>query len=436
MASVDLRTGSRLLDYRLEAVLGRGGMSVVYLAEDLRLRRKVALKLLTPELGEDDDFRERFVRESELAASIDHPNVIPIYEAGEADGRLYIAMRYVAGTDLKALLRREGAIDPTRAVAIVAQVATALDAAHEHGLVHRDVKPSNVLVTSQEGHDHVYLSDFGVAKSASPATGLTTAGQLFGTIDYVAPEQIRAEAVDGRTDQYSLGCLLFECLTGDVPYRRNSEAAAIFAHLRDRPPPVSDRLRGVPGGLDAVLARALAKKPRDRYGTCRELAAAAQAALETSKRRAVKPGRRTLVGAAGAAGLALGFALALGGGGSAPLSAADSVSPLTGTYETRISGTGPLYMGVTGTWRVRILADGAMSVMQNGLTVVVRGRASVAGAQVRFDGGTGVQACSGTAATGVYRWALRGGRLTFAPLRDDCIGRRIVLLAHPWAKVD
>ena len=229
---MDLRTGSRLVNYRLEAVLGRGGMSVVYLAEDLRLRRKVAVKLLTPELLEDVRFRERFVRESELAASIDHPNVIPIYEAGEVEGRLYIAMRYVAGTDLKALLRREDALEPARAVAIVAQVAPALDAAHEHGLVHRDVKPGNVLVTSQDGREHVYLSDFGVAKSASLATGLTAAGQLFGTIDYVAPEQIRGEAIDGRADQYSLGCLLFECLCGEVPFRRDTEVAVIYAHRR------------------------------------------------------------------------------------------------------------------------------------------------------------------------------------------------------------
>jgi serine/threonine-protein kinase len=410
-------------------------MSVVYLAEDLRLRRKVAVKLLTAELLEDVRFRERFVRESELAASIDHPNVIPIYEAREVDGRLYIAMRYVAGTDLKALLRREGALEPARAVAIVAQVAAALDAAHEHGLVHRDVKPGNVLITDQDGREHVYLSDFGVAKSASLASGLTTAGQLFGTIDYVAPEQIRGEAVDGRADQYSLGCLLFECLTGGVPFRRETEAAVIFAHLRDRPPEVSGRLRGVPGGLDAVLARALAKKPRDRYGTCRELAAAAEATLETSGRRAAIPGPRTPVAVASAAGLALACTLALGGAGSAPLSAVDSVSPLTGVYQTRISGTGPLYMGVTGTWRFRILADGEVSVMQNGVNVV-RDRASVADAQITFNGGTGVQACSGAQATGVYRWALQGGRLTFAPLRDDCIGRRIVLLARPWAKVD
>jgi YVTN family beta-propeller protein len=274
---VDLGPGGRLLDYRLETVVGRGGMSVVYLAEDLRLRRKVAIKLLAPELAEDGRFRERFVRESTLAASIDHPNVIPIYDAAEADGRLYIAMRYVSGTDLKALLRREGALEPLRAVAIVTQLAAALDVAHGRGLVHRDVKPGNVLLEGEEGH--VYLTDFGVAKSASFATGLTTAGQRVGTIDYIAPEQIRGAEVDGRADQYSLGCLLYECLTGDVPFRRDTEVAVIYAHLRDKPPAVSDRRPEIPPTTDAVLARALAKKPGARYESCRDLAAAAEAAL-------------------------------------------------------------------------------------------------------------------------------------------------------------
>lgn len=441
---MDLRTGSRLLDYRLERLLGRGGMSVVYLAEDLRLRRKVAVKLLTPELLEDVRFRERFVRESELAASIDHPNVIPIYEAGEVDGRFYIAMRYVAGTDLKALLRREGALEPARAVAIVAQVAAALDASHEHGLVHRDVKPGNVLITSQDGREHVYLSDFGVAKSASLATGLTTAGQLFGTIDYIAPEQIRGETVDGRADQFSLGCLLFECLTGDVPFRRDTEVAVIYAHLRERPQAVSDRVRGAPADLDAVLARALEKDSRDRYGTCRELAAAAEAALGLPRSGAVpaaigprkRTARRALASRVSvAAGLALGLAFALGGGGgSAPLSAGTSAAALAGTFETQISGDVAAYLRVTGTWRLRILSDGAARVMQNGVTVV-RGRASVEGTRVTFNDGTGSQACRGPAANGTYRWALRGGRLTFAPLGDRCTGRAVVLSMRPWAKV-
>jgi serine/threonine-protein kinase len=270
------------LDYRVESVLGRGGMSVVYLAEDLRLKRKVALKLLAPDLAGDERFRERFLRESALAAAIDHPNVIPIYEAGEVEGVLYIAMRHVAGTDLKVLLREEGALEPGRALAIVGQVADALDAAHAHGLVHRDVKPANVLLATQGGGEHAYLSDFGLTKSASFSTDLTRAGQLLGTIDYVAPEQIRGESVDGRADQYSLGCLLFECLTGEVPFRRDAEVAVIYAQLQERPPRVSERRHDLARALDAVLTRALAKVPENRYSSCREVVTAAEAASRES----------------------------------------------------------------------------------------------------------------------------------------------------------
>ena len=206
MISFDRPVGSELLGYRVEALLGQGGMGVVYLAEDLRLRRRVALKLLAPELAEDKRFRERFLAESKLAASLDHPCVVPIYEAGQGGGLLFIAMRYVEGGDLKALLR-DGPLSAERVVRVCAQVADALDFAHERGLVHRDVKPSNVLL---DGRDHVYLADFGLTKrlgepqSAEPG--------VLGTIDYAAPEQIRGEKVDGRADQYSLACLLYECL--------------------------------------------------------------------------------------------------------------------------------------------------------------------------------------------------------------------------------
>jgi Protein kinase domain len=446
VTAIELGLGSRLLDYRLETLLGRGGMSVVYVAEDLRLRRKVAVKLLAPELAEDDRFRERFVRESELAASIDHPNVIPIYEAGEVDGRLYIAMRYVAGTDLKALLRREGPLVPIRAAAIVAQLAAALDVAHGRGLVHRDVKPGNVLLAAEDGREHVYLSDFGVAKSASFATGLTTAGQRLGTIDYVAPEQIRGESVDGRADQYSLGCLLFECLTGEVPFRRETEVAVIYAHLRDKPQAVSERLPEIPPGIDPVLARALAKKPGDRYQSCRDLAAAAGAALGHSPTgtgaRALTPrkpragsARRTLLRVPIAAALAVAFAFALGGGGgSAPLSAGGSAAGLTGAYETRISGQTAEDAGLTGTWRIRFLPGGAVRTTWNGVTVVL-GRMSVTERRVTFTDDAGSMACLGPEVSGDYRWALQGGRLTFTLSRDRCTGRRIVLLMHPWVKV-
>jgi serine/threonine protein kinase len=212
--SADPRIGSELLDYRIEALLGRGGMSVVYRAEDLRLKRKVALKLLTPELAQDERFRERFLRESELAASIDHPSIVPIYEAGEVDGQLYIAMRYVEGTDLKRMLHKEGALAPARALRLIGEVAEALDVAHERGLIHCDVKPSNVLIAAPHRREHGYLADFGLTKSASEGSGMTGTDLLLGTPDYVSPEQIRGEQVDGRADVYALGCLVYECLTG------------------------------------------------------------------------------------------------------------------------------------------------------------------------------------------------------------------------------
>jgi len=268
---LDPRIGSELAGYRIERLLGRGGMSVVYLAEDLRLKRKVALKLLAPELAADERFRERFLRESELAASLDHPNVIPIYEAGEAEGVLYIAMRFVEGTDLKTLLEREGKLEPRRALALVGQVAEALDTAHEHGLVHRDVKPGNVLLASLGGREHCYLSDFGLTKATSSDSGLTETGQFVGTADYVAPEQIDRRPLDGRADVYALGCVLFECLTGEPRYKSDRLMATLWSHLNASPPRASERNAELPAGLDPVLARALAKDPADRYATCREL---------------------------------------------------------------------------------------------------------------------------------------------------------------------
>jgi streptogramin lyase/predicted Ser/Thr protein kinase len=263
--SVDPRIGAELLGYRIESVLGRGGMSVVYLAEDLRLRRRVALKLLAPRLAEDDAFREGFLAESQLAASLDHPNVVPIYAAGEAGDELYIAMRYVEGRDLKELIR-EGPLDKERSVRICAQVADALDFAHSRQLVHRDVKPSNVLLDVTE---HVYLADFGLTKRTGDARTLEPG--LFGTIDYVAPEQIRGEDVDGRADVYALGCLLYECSSGTAPFRRGSDAATLYAHLEEEPPTLP--------GLEEVLRKALAKEPDERYATCGELIDDARSAL-------------------------------------------------------------------------------------------------------------------------------------------------------------
>jgi serine/threonine-protein kinase len=246
-------------------------MGVVYRATDLELERPVALKLIAPELAADERFRERFLRESRLAASLDHGNVIPVYEAGEAEGQLFQAMRYVEGEDLNSLLRREGKLAPERAVAICAQVSSALDAAHRRGLVHRDVKPANVLLDERE---HAYLSDFGLTKQLAEGSGATQTGQLVGTLDYLAPEQIRGEEVDGRTDEYALACVLYECLAGRPPFRGTTEAEVLWAHMQEEPPPLPDY-----PGLAPVLAKGLAKAKDNRYPSCGELVTAARQAL-------------------------------------------------------------------------------------------------------------------------------------------------------------
>ncbi len=269
--------GTDVAGYRIEHLLGRGGMGTVYRAHDVRLDRPVALKLLAPGASGSDGAPERLLRESHMAARLDHPNVIPIYEAGQQDGRLFIAMRYIAGGDLKALLRREGSLSPPRAVAVAAQIADALDAAHRRGLVHRDVKPSNVLLDSEDGREHCYLADFGLTQATTDR--VPADGQGMGTIDYVAPEQIRGEPLDGRADQYALACLLFECMTGSVPYRARSDVAAIFAHLEEPVPRASERAADLPAAIDAVLARGMAKRPEERYESCAELVAEAGTAL-------------------------------------------------------------------------------------------------------------------------------------------------------------
>jgi serine/threonine-protein kinase len=249
-------------------------MGAVYRAYDPRLKRSVALKLLASELAEDERFREPFLRESELAASLEHPNVVPIHDVGEVDGQLFIVMRLVEGGDLKALLREAGRLEPERTLTIVSQVANALDAAHARGLVHRDVKPSNVLLDEGE---HVYLTDFGLTKRVTETGAFAGELRSLGTVDYVAPEQIRGEALDGRTDVYSLGCLLYECLVGQPPFVRGSEAAVLFAHLEEDPPTLP--------ALQDVTATALAKEPEDRFQTCRELVEAARNALGIAEPR-------------------------------------------------------------------------------------------------------------------------------------------------------
>ena len=271
--------GSEIAGFRLEELLGRGGMGAVYRAEDVRLGRKVALKLLVPELAESERFRERFFRESQIAASLDHPHIVPIYAAGEAEGRLYLAMRYVEGDDLRRLIAREAPLDPDRALRLIEQVGDALDVAHERGLVHRDVKPANVLIAGRSGREHCYLTDFGLTKQTSSISGLTGTGELVGTIEYVSPEQIRGETVDARADVYSLGCVLYECLAAERPFARDSEVATLWAHVNEPPPALAGTHAELGSEIDAVMTRALAKAPADRHGSCGELVASARAAL-------------------------------------------------------------------------------------------------------------------------------------------------------------
>lgn len=270
---------AEIAGYRIESELGRGGMGVVYLARQVFPDRSVALKVLAPGLAADPDFRDRFVRESNAAASTEHPNIVPIYGAGETEGRLYLAMRYVEGTDLADTIRREGPLDVERAVAICRQIASALDAAHARGIVHRDVKPGNVLL---DASGHAYLSDFGLITRNEIETGITKTGQFMGSTAYCAPEQIKGENVDARTDVYSLGAVLYECLTGEPPFPRTSEAATLYAHLEESPPRPSAKVAELPAGLDDVVATAMAKRPDERYASAGLLAQAMRAALGPS----------------------------------------------------------------------------------------------------------------------------------------------------------
>jgi hypothetical protein len=290
--SSDLVIGGQLGSYLIESVIGRGGMSVVYRATHSRLGTPVALKALAPELSSDDAFRERFLREAKMAAGIDHPNVIPIYDTGLHDDSLYIIMRFVGGGDLKALLMTSGPLSLERAITLLTPVARALDAAHAHGLVHRDVKPANILIQrSATGEvEHVYLSDFGVMKHTSSISGLTKTGALVGTIDYMAPEQIEGHDVSAQTDVYALGCLFYQSITGRVPHGRDSEAAALWAHMREDVEPASRIRPELPAAIDDVISRALAKNPAARFETCDEfIRAASAAAAAPAERQAQAP---------------------------------------------------------------------------------------------------------------------------------------------------
>ncbi len=266
-----LAPGSRVAGYLLESQIGAGGMAVVFRARDERLSRMVALKVLAPGLAADDAFRQRFIRESRAAAAVDDPHIIPVYEAGESGGILFIAMRLVVGGDLRSVMLREGPLTPERAAALLSPVASALDAAHAAELVHRDVKPANVLVDARPGRpEHVYLSDFGLSKRAAAAVGLTGSGQFMGTAEYAAPEQINGRPVGGQADQYALACVAFEALSGTAPFARPEPMAVLWAHLSEPPPSLVMLRPDLPHGVDRILARALAKEPHHRYDSCRE----------------------------------------------------------------------------------------------------------------------------------------------------------------------
>jgi streptogramin lyase len=327
-ADSELQAGDVFAGYRVTGVAGRGGMGVVYEAEQLDLQRPVALKLIATPLARDEAFRERFVRESRAAAAIDHPNVIPVYSAGEDDGRLYLAMRFVDGEDLRSLVHREGTLEPARAASIIAQIGSALDAAHARGLVHRDIKPANVLLDAASlqpagygppgasgWRDHAYLTDFGLTKRLTGETTMTGSGRWVGTLGYIAPEQIRGEGVDARADVYALGCLLFYVLTGVAPYRRDSDEATLYAHLNDAAPDARALAPEVPVALAEVVARALEKDPDDRYLSAGDLGRAALAAVGDGP--APPPERVVARGAAAPGGFADDETAVPGGAGGA-----------------------------------------------------------------------------------------------------------------------
>ena len=293
--SGDFALGAQIAGYRLAEQIGWGGMAVVYRAHDIRLDRWVALKILAPEIARDESFRQRFISESRAAAAVDHPHIIPVFEAGDAGGVLFIAMRYVGGGDVRKLVRRLGPLDAARATSIISQVASALDAAHAVGLVHRDVKPANMLLGTVAGSgrpDHVYLSDFGLSKQALATAGLTQTGQFVGTLDYMAPEQIESRPVDGRADLYSLGCAAFEMLAGQPPVNRGQHLGRLFAQLAAPPPPLTVHRPDLPPAIDQVLARALAKLPDDRFQSCLDFAASLRVAcgLEWDASGQLRPG--------------------------------------------------------------------------------------------------------------------------------------------------
>jgi ABC-type transport system substrate-binding protein len=355
--------GTTIAGYRVLSAVGEGAMGAVLLAEHEVSGERVALKLLDPELARDDRFRARFLRESQVAAGLDHPNIIQVFESGEADGFLYLAMAYVEGTDLRELLRHDVRLEPERAIDLVGDVAAALDAAHAAGLIHRDVKPANILVARDGEHERAVVCDFGLARHLSSAASLTSDRTFVGTIDYVPPEQIEGGTIDGRADVYSLGCVLYECLSGERPYERESELSVVFAHLNE-PPPALSAVRLELASFDWVFATALAKAPDERFDTCGELVEAGRAALrgETPGRRRRSRSRALLIGAAAAVVALAGLAAFLFTGGDGKPAAGASRIPLQGnrlnlldTASKRVLATVRLPGGVS-------LANGGIDV--------------------------------------------------------------------------
>jgi serine/threonine protein kinase len=329
------RTGEEFAGYHLISLIGHGGMSIVYQAEHRSLGRIVALKILSPEMSESSDFRERFQRESRVAASLEHPNIIPIYEAGEENGVLFIAMRYVAGADLRAQLKRDGAFDRDKAISLISQVAAALEAAHGQNLIHRDVKPANILVAAAagpRGSDHFYLSDFGVTKN-TVSPGLTRTGFFVGTADYAAPEQIEGKQLDARADVYALGCVAYEALTATPAFEKDSEVSMMYAHLLEAPPKVSEKRPDIGPEVDYVIARAMAKSIDDRFSRPTEFALALEHAL------AAAPPPQAAGATVSAGETVLASQPAVPAPAPAPVSAASAESPTPSAESPRVSGS-------------------------------------------------------------------------------------------------
>jgi serine/threonine-protein kinase len=276
----EIPVGTEIGGYRVVGLIGHGGIGTVYLADETATGARAALKVLLPELATQDAFRRRFLRESRYARSVDHPGVVRVRDAGEADGLLYIAMDYVAGRDLHTLLSLEGPVGAERALRILTQVALALDAVHSAGIIHRDVKPANVIVTGSDEAEYGVLTDFGLGKSPSQdSRALTGPREFVGTYYYTAPEQILGLDPDSRADVYSLGCVLYQCLAGEPPFPHELATDVLQAHIDEPPPPVTSQAPGLPRTLDAVLATALAKQPASRFASCAELVAAAREAV-------------------------------------------------------------------------------------------------------------------------------------------------------------